>query len=128
MKRPKILVADDDRATRSALRTRLTTWGYAVVEATDGLGVITQAARESIDAIILDHGMPNGNGRSVARMIRRECEAPIIFLSGHDRESFRDTVWALPDAYYLPKPLEPDRLKELLTSCVPLKPISPAVS
>jgi DNA-binding response OmpR family regulator len=128
MKRPKILVADDDRGMRSALKTRLTAWGYTVLEAPDGLGVIRQVIADGIDAIILDHGMPNGNGRSVARMIRRECEAPIIFLSGHDRESFRDTVYALSDAYYLPKPLEPDRLKELLKSCVPSRPVSSVVS
>ena len=118
MHKRKILIADDDRTLRSALRARLSAWGYIVHEASDGLGVTAQAAVEDVAAIILDHEMPNGNGQDIARLIRKECAAPIIFLSGHDREEFRQTVYALPDVYFLSKPLNAPRLRELLETCV----------
>ena len=114
MKNPKVLVADDDPHVRQALKTRLNAWGFRVLEVRDGLGVISLASRENVVAMILDHEMPNGSGRDVAWMIRRECESPIIFLSGHDRESFRQIVSALPDVYYLHKPLDTAKLHTVL--------------
>lgn len=118
MRKPTILVADDDRHVRAALRVRLSAWGYRVVESEDGLGVLGQCPRGWVDAVILDHEMPCGNGRAVARVIRNESDVPIIFLSGHDREEFRQIVMQLPDVYYLPKPLDEKRLSELLASIV----------
>ena len=114
MKKRKILIADDDRHIRMALRVRLQSWGFRVVESTDGLGVIDLAVREGVDAMVLDHEMPNGDGRTVARMIRKECDAPIIFLSGHEKEAFRDIVTSTPDVYFLPKPLDQVQLRALL--------------
>lgn len=118
MKRPKVLIADDDRGVRSALRMRLSIWGYSVVELEDGLGVLGSVAASQPQAVILDHQMPNGDGRSVARIVRRECDAPIIFLSGRGAEEFREEVFELRDVYYLAKPLEPQRLRDLLESCI----------
>jgi len=116
LQRPKILIADDDRSVRAALTRRLHAWGYRVLQACDGLGVIAQASREGVAAMILDHGMPNGAGRDVAYMLRRECEAPIIFLSGYDRESFQPISLTLSEVYYLPKPLDAFQLRTLLVS------------
>ena len=118
MKNRTVLIADDDRSVRKALRMRLSSWGYQVVESVDGLGVITQASSRTVAALILDYGMPNGDGQAVARMIRGETEAPIIFLSGHDREDFRSIVHDLPDVYYLHKPLDPEKLRLLLEACL----------
>ncbi len=118
MKKKRILIADDDRQIRKALRARLTEWGYGIVESSDGLGVISQTTREGVDAVILDHEMPLGNGRDIARVIRGETVVPIVFLSGHEREDFHDAVHTLPNVYFLSKPLEADRLERLLQSCV----------
>jgi len=126
MKRFKILIADDDRGLRSALRTRLSAWGYSVVESPDGLGVVAACLKERPAAIILDHEMPNGDGRSIAHLIRNECDAPIVFLSGHSREEFRSTVMRLPDVYYLAKPFDEAKLRGLLESLVG-KPVAEAV-
>lgn len=118
MKKKKILIADDDRQIRRALRARLTDWGYDVVESSDGLGVISQTTRVGVDAVILDHEMPLGNGRDIAHLIRNETVVPIVFLSGHDREEFHDAVHTLPNVYFFSKPLEAERLQQLLQSCV----------
>jgi len=118
MRSKKVLIADDDRGIRTALKARLAKWGYKVVECSDGLGVITHAVAEDVDAMILDYEMPHGDGQTVARMIRCESDAPIIFLSGHVRETFRPVVFELADVYYLPKPIESERLRTLLQDCI----------
>ncbi len=118
MKRPRVLVADDDPHVRRGLRLRLNALGYAVVECADGLGVLRESPRGYIDAIILDHGMPNGDGRRVARMIRKESDVPIIFLSGYDAADFREIVYELPDVYFLSKPANDRRLEELLRALI----------
>ena len=126
MKKPTILIADDEPHMRSALRRRLTLLGYNVAESPDGLGVLAQCPKGGIDVLILDHGMPNGDGRAIARVIRNETDVPIVFISGHDREAFRSIVSELRDVYFLPKPLDDDRLRELLGALLPLPPKEPA--
>jgi len=118
MKRSKILIADDNMHMRLALRKRLRGWGYQVFESRDGFGVFNLICRENLDVIILDHEMPLGDGQSVARVIRQECDAPIIFLSGHDRALFDNTLAALENVHYLSKPLDAERLEQLLAACV----------
>jgi DNA-binding response OmpR family regulator len=116
MERPRILVADDDPTMRAALRTKLSKLGYQVAEASDGLEVLSHCHVGWVGTIILDHEMPNANGRSVAHSIRSRCNAPIVFLSGHGKEEFRSIVMELPDVYYLSKPLDDDKLAALLAS------------
>lgn len=118
MGKPTVLVADDDRGIRSALRKRLTAHGYQVLESPDGRGVIAQYLKEPVDAIILDHEMPNGDGRSIAQLIRKESDVPIVFLSGHSKEDFRRIVMRLPGVYFLPKPFDAAKLLELLASVI----------
>lgn len=113
-----ILVADDERDIRRALQARLTGFGYRVIEAMNGLTVLTQYLSEPVDAMVLDHDMPAAKGREIARVVRKESQVPIIFLSGYDREQFREIVTQLPDVYFLPKPLDANRLKDLLASLV----------
>lgn len=127
-KKRTILVADDERDVRRALSARLSALGYRVIEAASGLAVLTQHLTEPIDVVILDHRMPTGDGRSIARVIRNESAVPIVFLSGQDRERFRELVMELPDVYYLPKPLDWHKLETLLDALVrPREPAAQAV-
>lgn len=64
--------------------------------------------------------MPNGDGQSVTRLIRRECEAPVIFLLGYDAECFRSIAMQVPDVYYLKKPVDSERLGGLLSRVLPV--------
>lgn len=109
-----ILIADDDAQVRTALRVRLQAMGHEVIECFDGVGALTAQRFQRVDAMILDHEMPAGEGRAIAGHIRAETDAPIIFLSGHDREEFDAIVSELADVYYLPKPPDMDRLGEML--------------
>lgn len=113
-RRPTILVADDDCDVRRAVRAKLRWRNYSVIEAASGSAVLDKCRAGPIDAYILDHELPAGNGRDIARELRRVCDVPIIFLSGHDREQFRSITHDLPDVYFLAKPLDGDRLLALL--------------
>ena len=122
MTKPTILIADDDPHIRTVMRKRLTAFGYEVAESSDGLSALSQCPKGWVDLVILDHVMPNADGRSVARMIRRETDAPIVFVSGRGRDEFCSILAELPDAYYLPKPLDDEKLKSLLNSLLPATP------
>jgi len=118
MRHPKVLIADDDRSMRSALRARLSAWGYTPIEAADGLEVIGAATGQDLAAVILDQAMPRGDGMSVARLIRRECEVPIIFLSGWPANVFESVAEELPNIQVLNKPLDAAQLRETLREII----------
>lgn len=111
-----ILIADDDVQMRRALRLRLEASGCRVLECGDGLGAISKSRMQHVDAVILDHEMPLGAGRTIVGNIRRHSSAPIIFVSGHSREEFRQIVTQYADTYFLPKPLDGSQLVDLLDS------------
>lgn len=114
-----ILVADDNPHIRTALRVRLSACGFKVIEVGSGIGVLSEYLKTRVDAIILDHEMPEGDGRTIARFIRNECDVPIIFLTGHPREEFQSIVYELADVYFLAKPLDTQALLGLLDSLCP---------
>ena len=116
MRLPAVLIADDDAKVCAALRLRLQALGYQTVECRDGLGILAALHRQSFHAIILDHEMPAGDGRAVAKVIRQETDVPIVFLSGHPRDEFASIVFELPDVYYMAKPLDHEKLSDLLSS------------
>lgn len=120
MSQPTVLIADDDPNFRHALRIRLQALGYRVLECWDGIGVMAKTRSEDVDAYILDHEMPVGHGMAVAENLRAWTEAPIVFVSSHDREQFREAVTTLPETYYLPKPLDNDKLSDLLGKLMPV--------
>lgn len=116
---PTVLIADDDPNFRHALRIRLQAQGYRVLECWDGVGALAKAKSEIVDALILDHEMPAGSGCTIAEQLREVSGTPIVFLSGHDREQFREIVMALPETYYLAKPLDNAKLTRLLDQLLP---------
>ena len=67
----RILIADDDRAVRDALRRALTLGGYEVALAEGGQQALDAVATATPDAIVLDIGMPDVDGLEVCRRLRR---------------------------------------------------------
>ena len=85
-----------------------------MVESSNGLNVLSQYLSEHVDAVILDHDMPVGDGRTIARLIRQESDAPIIFISGFDVDKFKPLMAELPDIYFFSKPIDFEELGQLL--------------
>lgn len=78
---PRVLVIDDDLAIRRVVATGLQARGYDVLEAAtagDGLAAI---ALDSPDLVILDLGLPDGDGVEVCRRLREFSSVPVLVLS-----------------------------------------------
>jgi DNA-binding response OmpR family regulator len=80
-----ILIVDDDKHLVLALGARLKANGYNVVSAADGISAIAMTRKEKPDLIILDLGLPAGDGFSVLERLKELPEAaPAIVLSARD--------------------------------------------
>ena len=108
----KILLVEDDSALRGALEELLCREGYDVVKASN-----VRSAREGLDAaadlVILDVGLPDGDGVELCRSWRSEgIQMPILFLTAKDEEM--DVVRGLDSGGndYVTKPF---RMQELLS-------------
>jgi len=87
MTNSKIMIVDDDPDLRQALRLRLRANHYETINAGDGYSAIALAYKEHPDLIILDLGLPGGDGFVVMERLRSNCElmmVPIIVVSARD--------------------------------------------
>jgi two-component system, OmpR family, KDP operon response regulator KdpE len=91
---PEILVIEDDDRMRSVLRTALVAERYSVQEASTVAGAVLLATQRFFDVILLDLGLPDGNGIQVIHKVREtKLGVPIIVLSASRNE--RDKIKAL---------------------------------
>ncbi len=111
----RILVVDDDRAVREALRRALTLGGYEVQMAEDGeqaLELIVQAIPE---AVVLDVGLPGIDGLEVCRRVRRlGNRVPILILTARDAVADRIDGLDVGADDYMVKPFDIGELKARL--------------
>jgi two-component system, OmpR family, response regulator MprA len=111
----KLLVVDDDRAVRDALRRVLTLAGYDVQTAEDGSEAIEQVVQSVPDAVVLDVGMPEIDGLEVCKRLRLlGNRVPILMLTA--RVEIEDRVAGLDAGAddYLAKPFDNAELKARL--------------
>ncbi len=98
-----ILIADDNREIREVLKLLLSSEGYAVMTAEDGLQVV-EAAGDEIDLYILDVDMPGQTGIMTAAALRKSCDTPIIFLTAYSGESDKVIGFSAGADDYIVKP------------------------
>jgi len=108
---PVVLVVEDEPQMRRFLRASLTSHGFRIVEAGTAKEALALATSHSPEVILLDLGLPDGDGIALTRTLREWSSVPIIVLSARGRES--DKVEALDAGSddYLTKPFG---VKELL--------------
>lgn len=83
----KILIADDEPDVLSILEKKLRQNGYEVLALSKGSQILEQAKSFAPDLLILDIGMPDADGYSVAQELRRHkgsASTPILFMTGQD--------------------------------------------
>jgi DNA-binding response OmpR family regulator len=109
----KILIVDDDPALRHSLAEQLEQHGeFSAVESDTAMEALATAGRERFDAILLDIGLPDMDGRELCRRMRSAgVSAPIVMLTAADSET--DTVMGL-DAGANDYVTKPFRLSVLL--------------
>ena len=83
---PKILIVEDDDTVREALSAGLESEGYEVILSDNGLDGLKQAKEEGPDLILLDLMLPEMDGLSVCRALRRNSDVPIIMLTARGTE------------------------------------------
>ena len=110
--RVHVLVTDDERSVRSAVRRALTLEGYRVSEAEDGAKALESIARDRPDAVVLDVMMPELDGLEVCRALRDSGDAmPVLMLTARDEIDQRVKGLDAGADDYLVKPFA---LEELL--------------
>ena len=83
---PTILIVEDDDTVREALSAGLESEGYEVILSDNGLDGLKQAKEEGPDLILLDLMLPEMDGLSVCRALRRDSNVPIIMLTARGTE------------------------------------------
>lgn len=106
----RILIIDDERAIRNALREILEYENYQVDDAEDGPSGIELVGKESYDVILCDIKMPKMDGIEVLDNIQKTTDAPVVMISGHG--TIETAVEAIRKGAYdfIAKPLDLNRL------------------
>ncbi|MFZ5608546.1 MAG: response regulator [Pseudomonadota bacterium] len=112
--RGTVLLVEDEDAVRTFAVRALSKKGYSVLEAASGEAAldIVRGHEGAIDLVISDVVMPNMDGPTLVKAIRKlRPETKIIFISGYAQDGFRNTVDA-SDFHFLPKPFSLTQLAE----------------
>ena len=106
----KILVVDDEFRIREIIKKYANFEGHKVTEAVDGMSAIEICNKETFDIIIMDVMMPELDGFSACKEIRKHCNTPIIMLSARGEEHDKIHGFELGIDDYVVKPFSPKEL------------------
>jgi two-component system KDP operon response regulator KdpE len=106
----KIMVVEDDAPVRHLITASLSAEDYTVIAAETAAEAVQLAASQNPDMILLDLGLPDGDGVEVIERVRLWTETPIIVISARDEDT--DKIEALDAGAddYLTKPFSVDEL------------------
>jgi DNA-binding NtrC family response regulator len=121
----KVLVIDDEEGIRSLLDTLLSRKGYKVVLASSGRKGLELFRREHPDVVVLDLKMPEMDGLTVLKELRRiDVNQPVIVLTGAGTPEMEQQVTALGVTEFVEKEFSlhrlGDSLKRLLKTSIPV--------
>ena len=106
----KLLIVDDEFRIREIIKKYAEFEGHTCVEAKDGMDAVEKAALEDFDLIIMDVMMPELDGFSACKEIRKHSTTPIIILSARGEEYDRIHGFELGIDDYVVKPFSPKEL------------------
>ena len=122
MPTPKILIVDDDPDLRQALKLRLRANHYDTVHAVDGYSAIALAYKEHPNLIILDLGLPAGNGFVVLDRLQADDKLstiPVIVLTARDAQSSEQRALEAGAAAFFQKPADNAELLSVIRATLP---------
>jgi len=124
--RTKIMIVDDDPDLRMALKLRLCANHFETVSASDGYSAIALAQKERPDLVILDLGLPAGDGYVVLKRMQQSdvlSDIPIIVLTtARDPQMNEDRSLDAGAAAFLQKPVDNNELLEVIRASLHLPP------
>lgn len=106
-----ILVVDDEPQLRRLLRAALTAEGFRVIEADSARRGLIEASSHKPDLVILDLGLPDGDGRTVVEGIRAWSSLPIVVLSARTAEQQKIAALDAGADDYVTKPFDFEELQ-----------------
>src|SRR5436190_267410 len=124
-RRRDILVIEDDPVALAGLQARLEANGYVVARAADAASAMTVVNRERPDLILLDLGLPAGDGFLVLerlRKIKTLAAIPVLVVTGRGDPETRKRVESMGVAPVLLKPVGTEALLGAIRSAVETKP------
>ena len=105
-----VLVVEDERKLRDFIRTYLERAGFTVLSTGSGAEAIAMAADGAPDLVVLDLGLPDVPGETVARELRTASAVPILMLTARSTEEDRIRGLELGADDYVTKPFSPREL------------------
>jgi DNA-binding response OmpR family regulator len=106
----RLLVVEDDADLRALLARGLGEEGFEVTAVGDGAAALARA-EDGPDALIVDIGLPDADGRDLCQALRaRGCEAPVLFLTARDAVPDRLAGFSAGGDDYVTKPFHFDEL------------------
>jgi DNA-binding response OmpR family regulator len=124
----KILVVEDDNLQLTVLARRLKSSGFEIVAARDGLTAISTARKEQPDLILLDLGLPAGDGFVVLQrlgMLINTGTIPIIVVSSRTPIGNRDAALKAGAIAYIDKPVDIPVLLKAIHEALGISPPEP---
>lgn len=116
----KVLLVEDSKDTRDMMKILLSSYGYEVVEAIDGIEAVDQAVLEKPDLILMDIGMPIADGLFAVEVIRQHeklQEIPIIAVTAHG-DLYNDKAKKAGCIAVVQKPLNFDEFESVVQQYV----------
>ena len=106
----KLLVVDDEANIRTLIKKYAQYEGYEIIEAVNGIDAVAQCRAEDFDLIVMDVMMPELDGFSAVREIRKNKNIPVIMLSARGEEYDRIHGFEVGVDDYVVKPFSPREL------------------
>src|ERR1700680_4234690 len=119
----KILVVDDNPTIRRGLSVRLQANGYEVLFAEDAISATAALVTERPDLVILDLGLPCGDGFVVMERLQKNeslASIPVIVLTGLDSEDTRNRALEAGAVAFFQKPVDDDELLSAIRKALDL--------
>ncbi len=118
-----IVIADDSKTVRSFLASTLSSAGYQVMEAADGVEAFALVQEKTVDALITDLNMPNMGGVELikaVRSIRGYRFTPIIMLTSETQPELKNTGKSAGASLWLNKPFKEEQVLSIVKMVCPL--------
>ena len=111
---PRVLVVDDNRSNRDLMLYLLRAFGYEAEGAADGLLGFEAARQGGFDLVLVDILMPGIDGYEFARRCKADpalASTPLVAVTALAMRGDRERILAAGLDGYIPKPIDPDRLR-----------------
>ena len=112
-----ILAVDDSPSMRKMVSFTLSSAGFKVVEAVDGVDALEKAQTQEIDLVLADQNMPRLDGIGLTRKLREDPKfqnTPILILTTESSDQMKQAGRAAGATGWLVKPFDPNRLIEVI--------------